>query len=186
MQLWPQLKSLLRAAALCGLAVNSQTSSLTQAQTVATGSGLPVPRFVSLKSDRVNVRKGPGTDYPVAWVFERAGLPVEIVKEFENWRQVRDSEGAEGWVLANLVSGRRTALVAPWETKATVSLSISQPTPLHTSAADGSGITALLGTGVLINVQSCDGNWCQVSANDQQGFIVQARLWGVYKGEALR
>ena len=65
----------------------------------AGASGLPVPRFVSLKSDRVNLRQGPGTEYPTAWVFRRAGLPVEVIKEFESWRQVRDAEGTTGWVL---------------------------------------------------------------------------------------
>ena len=80
---------------------------------VASGpaSGLPVPRYVSLKSDRVNVRAGPTKDHDVAWVFTRAGLPVEITAEFENWRRIRDWEGSEGWVYHSLLSGRRTAVV---------------------------------------------------------------------------
>ncbi len=78
-------------------------------------SGLPVPRYVSLKSDRVNLREGPSKDHRTVWVFQRAGLPVEITAEFEIWRKVRDSEGTEGWVLHSLLSGRRTALVAPWK-----------------------------------------------------------------------
>src|SRR5688572_779143 len=74
-------------------------------------SGLQVPRFVSLKSDRVNVRGGPTKDHDVAWVFTRSGLPVEITAEFDNWRRIRDSEGSEGWVYHSLLSGRRTAVV---------------------------------------------------------------------------
>src|SRR5262245_12595892 len=74
------------------------------------GTGLPVPRYVSLKTDRVNLREGPSKDHRTAWVFQRAGLPVEIVAEFETWRRIRDSEGTEGWVLHSLLSGRRTAL----------------------------------------------------------------------------
>jgi SH3-like domain-containing protein len=74
-------------------------------------SGLPIPRYVSLKSDHVNVRAGPTKDNDVAWVYTRAGLPVEITAEFENWRRVRDSEGAEGWVYHSMLSGRRTAVV---------------------------------------------------------------------------
>ena len=77
-------------------------------------SGLGLPRFVSLKSDKVNVRKGPSTDQAIVWVFNRAGLPVEVIAESENWRRVRDSEGADGWVLHSLLSGRRTVLIAPW------------------------------------------------------------------------
>src|SRR5262245_58248264 len=103
-------------AALAGagdlLAQGTPTPSATGA------SGMPVPRFVSLKSDRVNLRQGPGTEYPTAWVFQRAGLPVEVIKEFESWRQVRDAEGTTGWVLGSMLSGRRTALILPWEVKA--------------------------------------------------------------------
>ena len=82
---------------------------------IATGSvsGLPVPRFVSLKSDRVNVRSGPNKDQEVRWVYTRAGMPVEITAEFENWRRIRDWEGAEGWVYHSLLSGKRTAVVVP-------------------------------------------------------------------------
>ena len=81
---------------------------------VGTATGLPLPRFVSLKSDEVNARVGPGADYQIAWVFRRAGLPVEVLAEFENWRQIRDSSGSTGWVNAGLTSARRTAVVAPW------------------------------------------------------------------------
>src|ERR1700735_3328117 len=77
----------------------------------STTSGLPVPRYVSLKSDHVNVRAGPTKDNDVAWIYTRSGLPVEITAELENWRRVRDSEGAEGWVYHSLLSGRRTAVV---------------------------------------------------------------------------
>src|SRR5262245_43036440 len=74
-------------------------------------------RCVSPKSDRVYLRQGPGTDYPIAWVFQRAGLPVEVIREFEVWRQVRDASGTVGWVHSSLLSGRRTALILPWEVK---------------------------------------------------------------------
>ena len=151
------------------------------------GSGLPVPRYVSLKSDRVNVRKGPGTDYPIAWVFQRVGLPVEIVKEFETWRQVRDSEGAEGWVQQNLLSGRRTALVAPWDAKEQKGAEPKPaPTPLHDGASDTSSVAALIEPGVLANVFTCDAGWCKVSIADQRGYIAQGKLFGVYPDETVR
>ena len=79
----------------------------------ASVSGLPVPRFVSLKADRVNVRAGPNKDQEVRWVYTRAGMPVEITAEFENWRRIRDWEGAEGWVYHSLLSGKRSAVVVP-------------------------------------------------------------------------
>src|SRR5262249_55972336 len=93
------------AAASLGISVRAGQA------TTQTASGLPVPRYVSLKSDHVNVRAGPTKDNDVAWVYTRPGLPVEITAEFENWRRVRDSEGAEGWVYHSLLSGRRTAVV---------------------------------------------------------------------------
>ena len=80
-------------------------------------SGLPLPRFVSLKADKVNLRAGPTREHEVTWVFTRAGLPVEITAESENWRRIRDSEGTEGWVYHALLSSRRTVLVAPWSKK---------------------------------------------------------------------
>ena len=111
-----------RSALLCLLAcllISPQAEAYGQGGSAAApqGSGLPVPRFVSLKSDRVHIRQGPGMDHKVLWVFQRAGMPVEVIGEFEGWRQVRDSEGTTGWVLQGLVSGRRTALVLPWEVK---------------------------------------------------------------------
>ncbi|MGH6849504.1 MAG: SH3 domain-containing protein, partial [Methylocella sp.] len=98
-----------RTVAFCALAAGGTA----QADQIGSASGLPVPRYVSLKSDRVNLREGPSKDHRTIWIFQRAGLPVEITAEFEIWRKVRDSEGAEGWVLHSLLSGRRTALVTP-------------------------------------------------------------------------
>jgi SH3-like domain-containing protein len=147
-------------------------------------TGLPVPRFVSLKTDRVNLREGPSKDHRTAWVFQRAGLPVEIVAEFETWRRIRDAEGAEGWVLHSLLSGRRTALIAPWM-KGEV-----PPIPLHERADERAEVVARLQPGVLANVRQCSGTWCrltvvQANARDLDGFIRQDRLWGVYQNERV-
>lgn len=146
------------------------------------GSGLPVPRFVSLKSDRVNLRKGPGTDYPTAWVYRRAGLPLEVIKEFEGWRQVRDADGAAGWVLQSFLSGRRTALVLPWEVKK------GEPAPkvaLRDDDSEGASPVAMVEAGVIANIATCDGRWCRVSIDRFQGYIEQKKLWGVYEGEVI-
>ena len=98
-------------------AASSQAAAAETADGTALGkSGLPVPRFVSLKAGRVNVRVGPGEDYKVAWVFTRPALPVEIIQEFDTWRRIRDSDGSVGWVFHSLLSGKRTAVVAPWTT----------------------------------------------------------------------
>ncbi len=173
------------AVAVCALLGAGSVPDRSHADEPAGGSGLPVPRFVSLKSDKVNVRKGPGTNYPIAWVFEKAGLPVEIVREYGIWRQVRDSDGTQGWVLQNLLSGRRTAVVAPWERKGKGSVTKSKPTSVHTDASTLSSIVAYAEAGSLAGLISCDKSWCQISIAEHRGFIEQKRLWGVYEDESI-
>ena len=142
-----------------------------------TTSGLPVPRYVSLKSDHVNVRAGPTKDNDVAWVYTRSGLPVEITAEFENWRRVRDSEGAEGWVYHSLLSGRRTAVVTM--------KSKDELAPLYDRADPTSGIAARLQAGVVAQVKHCTTGWCHVSGDGFDGWLQQERLWGVYADEKV-
>ncbi|MFV0368975.1 MAG: SH3 domain-containing protein [Hyphomicrobiaceae bacterium] len=146
-------------------------------------SGLPLPRYVSLKSDRVNLRKGPGTDYPTAWVYRRAGLPVEVVEEYESWRKVRDAEGTTGWILSALLSGRRTALVLPWELKREAA---RPQVALRTSGSDRAQAVAMIEAGVIADVQSCDGDWCYVTIQSFRGYLEQKQLWGVYANEQLK
>ncbi|NOT72953.1 MAG: hypothetical protein HOP09_17270 [Hyphomicrobium sp.] len=147
------------------------------------GSGLPVPRFVSLKSDRVNMRSGPGTDYPTGWVYRRAGLPLEVIKEFEGWRQVRDADGAEGWVLQSFLSGRRTGLVLPWERKSSTTAPV---VAVFSSDSASSGVVANVEAGVIANLHTCDGRWCRVSIEQYNGYLEQKKLWGVYDGEVVK
>ena len=150
----------------------------------AGASGLPVPRFVSLKSDRVNLRQGPGTDYPVAWVFKRAGLPVEIIKEFETWRQIRDADGTTGWVQGLALSGRRTALILPWEVKAGQA---QQPSvALRDDDKESAHPVAHVEAGVLAGIIGCDGRWCRVSVGGFRGYLEQSKLWGAYQGEVIK
>ncbi len=146
-------------------------------------SGLPLPRFVSLKADRVNLRAGPGTDYPTSWVYRRAGLPVEILSEFEAWRQVRDSEGATGWVLHSLLSGRRTALVAPWDVKPDKP---APQVPVRNSDSARARTVAIVEAGVIANVHACDGRWCSVTIDRFRGYLPQKQLWGVYENEIVK
>jgi SH3-like domain-containing protein len=148
-----------------------------QAQQVGSATGLPVPRYVSLKTDRVNLREGPSKDHATTWVFQRAGLPVEITAEFETWRKVRDSEGSEGWVLHSLLSGRRTALVAPWKK--------GENFKIFAKASESSDLAATLQSGVIGNIRSCDAAWCLIDGDGFKGYIKQSNLWGVYPGEKV-
>jgi SH3-like domain-containing protein len=170
---------------VAGLLLAFGGATATECRAEEPAAGHPLPRFVSLKSDRVNVRKGPGTNYPIAWVFEKAGLPVEVVREYGVWRQVRDSDGAEGWVIQNLLSGRRTAVVAPWERNAKSRTTSVKPTAVHADASESSTIVAYAEAGTLAGLISCDKSWCQISISDHRGYIAQSKLWGVYKDEAI-
>ena len=153
------------------------SAALAQAQQVGP-SGLPLPRFVSTKSDRVNIRMGPSRDHEVAWTFVKAGVPVEITQEFDVWLRIRDSEGAEGWVQKTLISGKRTALVAPWEKKGT--------TPLRETPEAGGKLVAQVEPTVLVDIAECNGKWCRVVAGGSRGWIEQGRLWGAYPDEVFR
>lgn len=139
---------------------------------------LPLPRFASLKSDRVILREGPSKEHGAKVVFQRAGLPVEIVAEFETWRRIRDSEGAEGWVLHSLLSGKRTALVAPWKKGELLTL---RQAPAASAAA-----VARLQAGVIAGVKSCDGVWCRLFGERFDGYLEQSTLWGAYPGETVK
>jgi SH3-like domain-containing protein len=146
-------------------------------------SGFPVPRFVSLKSDRVNLRSGPGTEYPTSWVYRRAGLPLEILKEYEGWRQVRDADGASGWVVQSFLSGRRTALIEPWEVKPGVS---PPQIAVYADESEKATLVANVEAGVIANVLSCNGKWCRISVDPFKGYVPQKRLWGIYPAEVIK
>src|SRR5258708_2921478 len=143
----------LLAGSLLGASISSGYSAKDAAPTA---SGLPVPRYVSLKSDHVTVRAGPTKDTDVAWFYTRSGLPVEITAEFENWRRVRDSEGAEGWVYHSLLSGRRTAVITM--------KSKDELAPLYESADPTTAIAAPLQAAVVAHVQPCPSGSCSASA----------------------
>lgn len=149
-----------------------------RADQIGKASGLAVPRYVSLKSSLVNLREGPSKENRTTWIFQRAGLPVEITAEFETWRKVRDSEGSEGWVLHSLLSGRRTALVTPWKKEGAAIIVYGKP-------AGDSAATAKLEPNVLANIRSCDKTWCRVNGTGFDGFVKQVDLWGVYPNESI-
>jgi SH3-like domain-containing protein len=139
-------------------------------------TGYPVPRFVSLKSNRARMRIGPSTDYAAKWIYTHQGMPFEITEEYGNWRRVRDADGVTGWMSGALLSGNRTAIVGPW---------LKEPLPLRISATSSARITAQLSPRVMMHVSRCDGTWCEVrlQRNRLDGYVEQSALWGVYPGE---
>ena len=159
---------------LLGIVVVPEPASASEKGIV---SGLPIPRFVSIKSKPANVRVGPGVDYPIKWKFVRQHLPVEVVAEFGNWRRIRDAEGEEGWILSALLSGRRMALVAPW--------SEAEPVLLRDRSRSSASIKAIMQPHVLVQVDACSGTWCRVRTGTVSGYVRQSKLWGAYPGEVF-
>ena len=170
------LASALVLTSPASVAFAQQTAAVTGLQTGSV-TGLPVPRYVSLKTNRVNLREGPSMDHATTWVFQRAGLPVQITAEFEIWRKVRDLEGTEGWVLHSLLSGRRTALVAPWKK--------NENFKIFARASETADLAATLQSGVIGSIRSCDGAWCLIDGDGFKGYIKQSNLRGVDPGDKI-
>jgi SH3-like domain-containing protein len=169
---WLALAIVMAAAMASPPALHAQETG-----TAARGTGLPLPRFASLKSNKVNARIGPGENYEVAFVYLRAGLPIEITQEFDNWRKIRDAEGSEAWVFHSLLSGRRTVIVAPWEKEGEIAA--------RAEASEGARVVAYLKPGVVAEVTECTGSWCHLRDRRFDGWVGQDRLWGVYPSETL-
>lgn len=133
-----------------------------------------VPRFVSLKPSEVNARVGPGPNYPIEWVYLKAGLPVEVIVEFDTWRKIRDIDKAEGWVHQSMLCSKRRGIVQASETI------------LYSEKSKTSSPMVRLGKGVVLDLLKCQDNWCQVRITDFKGWVEQTTLWGVYPNETLK
>lgn len=145
-----------------------------QAGEIGSETNLPLPRFVSLSSDKVNVRTGPGKRYPINWVFKRRGWPVEIIEEYELWRQIRDIEGATGWVHKSLVSSRRTLIIT------------QEARAIYEEPDEKSVIVMLAEPGVVGKLQECDGRWCELEIAGLTGWLRADEFYGVYANEKVR
>jgi len=134
----------------------------------------PLPRFASLDSNEVNMRAGPGTDYRILWVYQRKGLPVEIIEEFDTWRRVRDRDGDVGWVQQGLLSGKRTALI------------LDEPRTIRAEPAGGAKAVAILNPGVVARITEClDNDWCRLDVQGKRGWLRRDEFFGTYPEEAF-
>jgi SH3-like domain-containing protein len=136
-------------------------------------TNLPLPRFVSLKGSEGNARRGPGLTHRIDWVFTRAGMPLLITAEYENWRRVEDSEGAGGWVHYSLLSGVRTALVT---------LDMAE---FHDAPKEDAAVIAQAEMGVVGRVLECNDLWCRVAMEGQRGWVRKSAIWGVKADEIV-
>lgn len=142
---------------------------------LGSATGLPVPRFVSLRSDEVNVRAGPGFQYPVNWVYQRTGLPVEVIGEFNVWRQILAPDGGTGWVHEATIRARRGFYVT--SPKAAM---LASPNP-------DASIVAYLTHGVSGHLIRCTATsaYCKVEADYHKGYLARDAFWGAFPGETV-
>lgn len=137
-------------------------------------SGLPVPRFVSLKAEEVNVRTGPGTRYPISWVYRRLAMPVEVIEEYDVWRKIRDVEGTAGWVHKGMLDGKRMVMVRGKE-----------PRVVRIDADEKSKPLLKAEPMVIARLVECQPAWCRIQISARKGWMEKRYLWGVYESEAL-
>jgi SH3-like domain-containing protein len=141
---------------------------------LAAEKGLPVPRFVTLRVDEVNLRTGPGERYPIDWVLTKKGMPVEIIAEFDVWRQIRDMQGTEGWVHQRMVTGSRNVIV-----EGEVRTLRADPDPTSTAVARAE-------PNVIARLLECRGPWCRVELRGIKGWLRRNEVWGVYPDEVVQ
>lgn len=134
---------------------------------------LPLPRYVSLKTDEGNARRGPGLTHRIDWVFTRAGMPLRITAEFEHWRRVEDADGVGGWVHYSLLSGVRTGLVM---------LDMAE---FRTLPDPDAPVAFQAEVGVIGRILRCEPGWCRMSVDGQRGWVQSGALWGVDQDEVI-
>ena len=136
-------------------------------------TNLPLPRFVSIASNEVNVRSGPALRYPIKWIFQKRGLPVEIIQEFDHWRKIRDHEGEEGWVHKSLLSGRRSVIIDD-----------SGLVEMYDRTGNRKRLVARLEPGVVARAIQCiEEGWCEIEKDGYSGWVDRNFLWGIYERE---
>jgi SH3-like domain-containing protein len=130
-------------------------------------TNLPIPRYVSLKANEANARRGPDTTHRIDWVYTRRDIPLRVTAEFEHWRRVEDVEGQGGWMHYALLSGLRTVLVQ------------TDMTQLFQRPDQNSAQTALLERGVIARLRECQRDWCRLEVDGARGWAEKRHLWGV-------
>ncbi|MFN3273525.1 MAG: SH3 domain-containing protein [Paracoccus sp. (in: a-proteobacteria)] len=134
-------------------------------------TNLPLPRYVSLKGNEGNARRGPSLSHRIDWVFRHAGMPLRVTAEFGHWRRVEDRDGAGGWVHYALLSGVRTALVT------------QDMLELRTRPTGNADVVARAEAGAILRLGECNPDWCRVSGGGQRGWVPKPSIWGVDPGE---
>lgn len=163
------------------------TPSYCFAKEIGQVTGLPIPRFVTLKSNETNLRKGPNVKYPISWTYKKKGYPMELIAEFENWRKLRDIDGVEGWVHENLITGVRYTVVIDNSYYGDNPIYQKRKRELIVFRYPDESSYPMLRTefGVLARIKKCKPDWCKVKIHDIVGWVRKENLWGVYTEEVI-
>jgi len=133
-----------------------------------------LPRFATLRASEVNLRTGPGEQYPIEWVYKRKDFPVEVVAKYDVWRKIRDWQGTEGWVHQRMLADTRSVIV-----RGEVRLLRAEPDP-------AAAVVARAEPGVIAKLLECQGLWCRVEVQNLRGWLSRNEIWGVYPDEVVR
>lgn len=161
-----RLAVMVLAAGLAGLAAPLPA-------TAGEGADRTPPYWVSIAAGKARTRTGPGRNYPAVWLYRRANLPVRVVETFPSWRKIEDPDGAQGWVMVNLLSDHRTAMIT------------GGTQPLHRAPDATSPIAWQAEQGVVGAISKCASGWCRFDVGGRRGFIETRHLWGVDGAETI-
>ena len=137
-------------------------------------TNLPIPRYVSLKTNEANARRGPSLSHKIDWIYKRQNMPLEIYAEYENWRRVRDFEGLGGWVHYTLLSGKRYVLIK------------NELLEMRLLPSVESQVIAKLPQFNIANLDKCNIDWCRIIDNGYKGWVLKSEIWGVYNNETKK
>ena len=163
----------LMLAGMLGLAMPISTATAQEAKLSVRGSGHPIPRFVTIKFEKANLRAGPGSEYPVLWQYRRLGLPVLVDAEFGVWRKIVDHEGTSGWMRGSLLELKRNAFV----TKGVIKI--------RAEGNQEARVIAVAERGALLDLETCPKQWCRVAHGDISGWVPRDTIWGIMDGEVI-
>ncbi|WP_439546659.1 SH3 domain-containing protein [Sandarakinorhabdus sp.] len=167
------LRLLLVAALLAPILLMNATAPAVATEFADGTTDLPKPRFVSIKRGQAMMRTGPGERFPIKWEYRRAGLPLEILKEYEIWRQVRDPDGEIGWMNKALLTGQRTGMIK------------EQVRLLYVAPDVNSRIAWRIAPGAVVTITLCEDMWCRISKDGKSGYILRGQMWGTYAREKI-
>ena len=165
--------TLCAAAGLLAIAAAPAATPAAAAEFADGTTDLPKPRFVSIKRGSAMMRSGPGERFPILWEYKRPGLPMEILKEYEIWRQVRDPSGEIGWMNKALLTGQRSGIIT------------DQTRLLYVAPDMKSRIAWRIEPGAVVTITLCEDLWCRVSKDGKSGYIVRDHMWGTYRREKI-